>query len=250
MKNKRPFFIHGCSHASGAELPGDTGNGLVRDSSWCNGVARDLGFNKIVNRAVPCSSNPHILTETMKWCAENYKQNPFVLISFTGTDRIYMRSPRQANKNSQGVIRLTPGDLNDPPQEASPELIQMYSELLFTEWGEWRSIQTRFLQEILVLKSFLEKLKLSYLFVTSITPLDSWITRREQPQAALRTLVESPRLYKGFSQEHDGVYYQACSTRYPHEIAPRQHIGPQGQAWWQQQITDYIQQQNLLINNF
>lgn len=246
QNNKRPFFIHGCSHASGAELPGDTGNGLVREYSWCNGVARSLGFRKIMNQAVPCSSNPHIINETMTWAAQHYMHNPFVLISFTGTDRIYLKSPRQKFKNNESVIRLTPGDVDNPPREAAPELLNMYKELLLTEWGEWRNIQTRFLQEILVLKTFLEKLNVAYLFVSSITPLDSWITKNEQPQAALRSMVESPRLYKSFCQEDDGIYYSTTSKRFPHEIAPRQHIGPQGQLWWQEQIVEYINQHNLL----
>jgi len=242
----RPFYIHGCSHASGAELPGDTGNGLVRTSSWCNQTAQHLGFSDIVNQAVPCSSNPHIIQETMTWCAENHTRNPFVLISWTGTDRIYMRSPRQRNRNSQSVIRLTPGCLKSKPKEADPRLLKMYEELLYTEWGEWRTIQTRFLQEILVLQTFLEKLKLDYLFVTSITPLDSWITQQEQPQAAIRKMLNSKRMYKGFSQEHAGVYYQTCRERFSYEIAPNQHIGPDGQAWYSQEIAQYIQQQKLL----
>lgn len=242
----RPFFIHGCSHASGAELPGDTGNGLVRDSSWCNQTAQALGFTDIVNRAVPCSSNPHIIRETMEWCADNHTLNPFVLISWTGTDRIFMQSPRQKRRNSQGVIRLTPGCLKNPPREAAPELLKMYEELLYTEWGEWRTIQTRFLQEILVLQTFLEKLKLKYFFVSSITPLDSWITRNEQPQAALRSMLNTKRMYKQFQQEHGGVYYQDCQQRFPLDIAANQHIGPTGQAWFADQIANYIRNQKLL----
>ena len=244
--NTRPFFIHGCSHASGAELPGDTGNGLVRHNSWCNQTAEKLGFTDIVNRAVPCSSNPHIIRETMEWCAENHTKDPFVLISWTGTDRIFMRSPRQKKRNSQGVIRLTPGCLKTRPKEAAPELLKMYEELLYTEWGEWRTIQTRFLQEILLLQTYLERLNIKYFFVTSITPLDSWITRHEQPQASLRAMLNTKRMYKQFEQEHDGVYYTTCRAKFPYEIAPNQHIGPDGQAWFADQITNYIKNQRLL----
>ena len=242
----RPFYIHGCSHASGAELPGDSGDGLVRNMSWCNQTAQQLGFTRVVNHAVPCSSNPYIIKETMKWCAENYTQDPFVLISWTGTDRLYMQAERQKNRNRDSVIRLTPGCLSNPPREAAPELVQMYRELLLTEWGDWRAIQTRFLQEILVLQTFLDKLKLKYLFVTSITPLDSWITQREQPQAAIRQMLNTKRMYRGFSQDHDGVYWQSCLKRFPDEVAPNQHIGPQGQLWYSHEITDYLTKQNLL----
>lgn len=244
-QGKRLFFTHGCSHSSGAELPGDTGDGLVRENSWCNRVATNLGFRskRTVNRAVPCSSNDHIVRETIQWCSNHSHENPFVLVNFTGPDRIYMRSPRQERRNPQGVIRLTPGCTANPPREAAPELVRMYQELLYTEWGDWPTQQTRLLEHTLLLKTMLDSWGLEYLITSTITPFDTYWTTRSEPQASLRKQVQSPRIYRNFEQP-EGIYYQTCAERFPDEIAPGLHIGPQGQQWWADRITEY-----LLVND-
>jgi hypothetical protein len=237
----RLFFTHGCSHTSGAELPGDSGDGLVRKHSWANQVAHNLGFipHNIVNQAVPCSSNDLITRQTIEWCSKNHSTNPFVLVNFTGPDRIFMRSPRQERRNPQGVIRLTPGCLSKPPREAAPELVRMYKELLYTEWGEWPTQQTRLLESTLLLTTVLDSWNLEYLITSTITPLDTYWTTKSEPQATLRRLIQSPRVYRMFEQP-DGIYYQQCGAKFPDEVAPGLHIGPQGQAWWAERITEYL----------
>ena len=90
VKNKN-FYINGCSHCSGAELHDDDGRGLVYDNSWPNQVAKLLGAKNIVNESAPGNSNPYIIQRTVEYVLNNLNKDLFVIVGFTGTDRMHMK---------------------------------------------------------------------------------------------------------------------------------------------------------------
>ena len=87
------FYINGCSHSSGAELPGDNGSGLAYDESWTNQLAKSLGAKNIVNEAAPGNSNQFIIQKTIDYVTNNLNEDLFVIVGFTGPDRMYVKHP-------------------------------------------------------------------------------------------------------------------------------------------------------------
>ena len=79
------MFIHGCSHTAAVELPSwehnDQGlpskDALIRDipqrcyeDSWANQLGVKLDMKKIINYAVPGSSNDYITEETIRYVSK------------------------------------------------------------------------------------------------------------------------------------------------------------------------------------
>ena len=87
----KDFYISGCRHCSGAELHDDDGRGLVYDKSWPNQVAKLLGAKNIVNESAPGNSNPYIIQRTVEYVLNNLNKDLFVIVGFTGTDRMYIK---------------------------------------------------------------------------------------------------------------------------------------------------------------
>lgn len=242
----KTFFIQGCSHCSGAELPGDNGKGLVYDLSWPNQLAKNLGASEVVNRAAPGSSNTWIAKDTINYVSKNLHKDLFVIIGFTGADRIYLKHLAYQNNKPHGRVILTPGVVDNKDfadKELLPEHHDMYKTLLLTEWGEWNQIQLRFMQEVLYLKTFLDDHAVPYLFVTTIFPFDEKY-RKAYEYKWLLDKLNSKRLYGGFKPE--SVYYNILKDKF--HINEKFHIGEEGQRYFAELMQEYITLNDLLLH--
>ena len=242
--DSKTFFIQGCSHCSGAELPGDTGHGLVYDKSWPNKVATNLNAGEIVNRASPGSSNDWIIEDTINYVLDNKDKDIFVLLGFTGSDRIYLKHLAYQNSKPYGRAILTPGIIDDKKFQNENLLTEhhdMYKSLLQTDWGTWHQIQLRFFRQVNYIQTFLQDNKIPHLFVTTIFPLDARYKKFGEFKW-LYDKMDKKNLYGDFSK--DTCYYELLKDTF--KVNELFHIGQEGQDHFANLITEYIKTNDLL----
>lgn len=242
MTNK-DFYINGCSHCSGAELHDDDGRGLVYDKSWPNQAARLLGAKSIVNESAPGNSNPYIIQRTVEYVLNNLNKDLFVIVGFTGTDRMYIKHPAYETCNPYQRAILTPGVIGNASiadKRLTKEHYNMYKSLLLTDWGDWEQQQLRFLQEVYYLKTFLEDHKVPYFFVSSIFDVHKW--RRENVPHNKWLFEKTMDLRTYHNMESN--YYEMLKDKF--DLMPKLHIGLEGQTYFANEVKNYIIEHELM----
>ena len=263
------FFIHGCSHTAGCELKSweDNKNCFDQDvglteipakcyyDSWANNVGRKLGILKIINNAVPGSSNDHILEHTIRFINEaKNKSNIFVIIGWTGADRLFLKSddpgkPFVINRGVAGHYMFIPGLIGAKESRNSipmkPEHEIMYKELLKTDWGKWTEIQYRMLLQHFTLQSFLEKHEVPYLFINMLFPFAIKTIKKDKRLLGLYKLLNIKRIYKGGAG--DGCYYDRFYNDSSTVWNRNRHVGQEGQDIFATEVYKYIKENDLLL---
>ncbi len=261
------LFIHGCSHTAAVELPSweDNDQGLPRkdanpreigqhcyNDSWANQVGVKLDIKKIINYAVPGSSNDYIIEETIRYVSKlsiEQREKLFVIIGWTGADRLFLKSDEPGEQRWGGYYMFIPGLIGAKKskniQLMKPRHESMYRELLRTEWGSWRAIQYRLLLSHFTLQSFLEKMGVKYLFVNMLQEFELPIIKLKRKTLGLYESLDLKRVYKGGTG--DGCYFERFRRDPNTEWALNHHVAKSGQDKFANEVYDYIRVNDLLL---
>ena len=249
----KTLYANGCSHTCGCELPSWERGGpcwpevgtiqqipqhCYRDS-WPNNVGRKFDIQKIVNHAIPGSSNDHILQSTIDFVQKyKNKEELFVLIGWTGSDRLFLESDEPGEYKLCNHFMFIPGLIGINQLKPRHEI--MYKELLKTNWGEWSEIQYRNILNHYTLQTFLKTHKVKHLFVNMLFNLDMPIINNTPKIKALWDLLDLKHIYKE-------CYYERFKADKNTDWNRNQHVGQWGQDKFAEEIYDYIKTNDLLL---
>lgn len=141
------------------------GTGVEHSNTWAYLLSQRLGIN-LVNDAVPGSSNDRIVRTTLDSLA---KYNPELVIiawsSFLRTEWSSMQlEPMHLHEmdfDSRPIIQVQPN--YDKYRAADRERIRSYYESLNLDWA-----MDRYLNQVLLLQSYLKDSKIRYVFVNAL----------------------------------------------------------------------------------
>ena len=261
------MFIHGCSHTAAVELPSWENNeqglpskdSLIRDipqrcyeDSWANQLGVKLDMKKIINYAVPGSSNDYITEETIRYVSKltlAQRERLFVVIGWTSPDRLFLKSDEPGEQRWGGYYMFIPGLIGAKKtkniQLMKPRHEAMYRELLRTDWGSWRAGQYRLLLSHFTLQSFLEKMSVKYLFVNMLEDFQMPIIKLKTKTIALYNALNLKNIYKGGTEE--GCYYKRFQKDPNTEWAINHHVAKSGQDKFAREVYDYVRQNDILL---
>jgi hypothetical protein len=242
------FYIHGCSHTSGHELaPGQS----VRELSWANNVANMCEAKVIHNEAQAGGSNDHIIEQTFEYCTKirwtSHIEKLFVIIGWTGEDRLFLKSDEPGETRWNGYYLFMPG-LLDPPKPLLPMKKNhkiMYTELLKTDWGKWYNVQYRMVLKMYTLQCFLKELNVPYLFLNMLHPFQQSKINDMHKTKLLYKFLDKKRIYKG-GETVESVYYERFKKdKYSFNF--NEHLGQEGQDAFAKEVYQYIKENDLLL---
>ena len=256
----KTLYANGCSHTCGCELeswekggPSWPKDGTIEQipqicysDSWANKMANSLNFESIVNNAIPGSSNDHILQSTINFVQKHKnKEDLFVLIGWTGSDRLFLESEEPGENRFLNHYMFIPGLLgakkstNISPMKPNHEI--MYKELLKTNWSSWTEIQYRILLSHFTLQSFLKKHKVKHLFINMLFDFDMGKIKRVPKLNAIYSLLDHRNIYKE-------CYFERFKNDPNTDWNRNQHVGQQGQDKFAEEVNKYIKENDLLLH--
>ena len=257
----KTLYVNGCSHTAGTELdswenggPSWPKHGTIEEipghcynDCWANTMGRKFDIGNIVNHAVPGSSNDHILQSTIDFVERQKNKNDlFVLIGWTGADRLFLKSDEPGDNRFLNHYMFIPGLIGAKKSESvtpmKPNHEIMYKELLGTDWGSWTEIQYRTLLQHFTLQTFLEKYKVKHLFINMLFDFDMEKINKTPKLKALYNCLKKENIYKD-------CYFERFKNDPNTDWNANQHVGQNGQNKFAQEVYDYINTNDLLLRN-
>jgi hypothetical protein len=255
----KTLYINGCSHTAGVELdswekggPSWPKDGTIQDipqhcynDSWANTMGRNLNVETIINNSIPGSSNDHILQSTIDFVQrQKNKKELFVLIGWTGSDRLFLESDEPGDNKFLNHYMFIPGLLGAKKSESVTPMKDkhevMYKELLRTHWGSWTEIQYRTILQHFTLQSFLQKHNIKHLFINMLFDFDLHKINKVPKLNALYNLLDHRNIYKE-------CYFERFKKDPNTVWNPNQHVGQPGQNEFAKEVHNYIKENDLLL---
>lgn len=224
----RTLYANGCSFTYGSEIIAGVDEALIPAQkrwslSWPGQLGRELGFDRVFNDGVPCSSNDRVVRTTIRWVLHELAAGVapadlFVVIGWSSPMR------REFRINGSWRQLVPHHDYHDLELDI---FARTYRELA------WDPVEAavRFATQLVVMQSFLRANHIEHLFFDALEPL-------------ARTRSACPELVDGYLSSLDRArYFQfmvedgALASLGP--AAQRRHPTPEEHAAWARELARF-----------
>jgi hypothetical protein len=246
----KTMLIAGCSHTAGSEIDGTQDSLYNRQNSYGNLIAKNLGLTPI-NISQCGSTNSAIARSVMEYISKHEEKPKFVVVGWTDSVRVeapYYRTSNYKTMNNaidwydatgEHYLRISMFINSIIVEEEREKILDYQSFTIRNE--EYTEINN--ILHIITLQSFLKLHNIPYLMVNT-----NYIF--EKMHVTLRwyfQLIDSLR-YPQFDNSAVNFYPKYKNLGYTNSLAKYGHHGADAHLDYANNLTKYIQENNLLEN--